>query len=106
MFRLCALTGAVGAVAGGAPGVGRAAAEPMAEAGTQGAIHCRDQTPCNTAAVTRGTQGGRRAVAVAAGIPVKAVLPRFCGTVAKRRGRIALLVRNAASNPCTGASAR
>ncbi|MBC9031519.1 SDR family oxidoreductase [Sphingomonas sp. JC676] len=97
------LTDKVAIVTGSTRGIGRAAAEALAEHGAKVAISSRKQDACDEAAGEINARfGDGTAIAIAASISDKAALQNLVDQTRRAFGRIDVLVCNAASNPCYG----
>ncbi len=103
MTVLFDLTGKVAIVTGSTRGIGRAAAEALAEHGAKVVISSRKQDACDEAAAEIDARfGAGTALAVAASISDKAALQNLVDQTRRAFGRIDVLVCNAASNPYYG----
>jgi NAD(P)-dependent dehydrogenase (short-subunit alcohol dehydrogenase family) len=103
MSSLFDLTGKVAIITGSTRGIGRAAAEAMAEHGGRVVISSRDQAACDTVAGEINARfGAGTAIAVAASLSDKAALQHLVDETRRAFGRIDVLVCNAASNPYYG----
>jgi NAD(P)-dependent dehydrogenase (short-subunit alcohol dehydrogenase family) len=103
MTGLFDLTGKVAIVTGSTRGIGRAAAEALAEHGAKVVISSRKQDACDEAAAEIDARfGAGTALAVAASISDKAALQNLVDQTRHAFGRIDVLVCNAASNPYYG----
>jgi len=103
MTGLFDLTGKVAIVTGSTRGIGRAAAEALAEHGAKVAISSRKQEACDAVAAEINARfGAGSAIAVAASISDKAALQKLVDEARRAFGRIDVLVCNAASNPYYG----
>jgi NAD(P)-dependent dehydrogenase (short-subunit alcohol dehydrogenase family) len=102
-MNLFDLSGKVAVVTGSTKGIGRAAAEALAEHGAKVVISSRKQDACEeVAAAINAVHGEGTAIAVAAGISEKAALQNLVDETRRAFGRIDILVCNAASNPYYG----
>ena len=103
MAKLFDLTGKVAIVTGSTRGIGRAAAEALAEHGAKVAISSRKQDACDAAAAEINARFGEgSAIAVAANISDKAALQNLVDETRHAFGKVDVLVCNAASNPYYG----
>ena len=103
MAGLFDLSGKVAIVTGSSRGIGRAAAEALAEHGARVVISSRRQEACEAvAAAINAWHGEDRAIAVAASISDKTALQALVGETVRRLGPVDVLVCNAASNPYYG----
>ena len=103
MRGLFDLTGKVAIVTGSSRGIGRAAAEALAEHGARVVISSRKQAACDeVAAAINARHGEGTALAIAASISDKAALQALVEGTQAIWGRIDVLVCNAASNPYYG----
>lgn len=97
------LTGKVAIVTGSTKGIGKAAAEALAEHGAKVAISSRKQDACDEVAAEINARFGEgTAIAVAANISDKAALQNLVDATRKAFGKVDVLVCNAASNPYYG----
>ena len=97
------LTGKVAIVTGSTRGIGKAAAEALAEHGAKVVISSRKQDACDAVAAEINTRfGNGTAIAVAASISDKDALQSLVDATLAAFGRIDVLVCNAASNPYYG----
>ncbi|MCW3847772.1 SDR family oxidoreductase [Sphingomonas sp. LB-2] len=102
-MNLFDLTGKVAIVTGSTRGIGKAAAEALAEHGAKVVISSRKQDACVEVAAGINTRFGEgTAIAVAASISDKAALQNLVDATLAAFGRIDVLVCNAASNPYYG----
>jgi len=102
-MNLFDLTGKVAIVTGSTRGIGKAAAEALAEHGAKVVISSRKQDACDAvAAEIEAKFGAGSAIAVAANISDKAALQTLVDETRKAFGRVDVLVCNAASNPYYG----
>ena len=103
MTGLFDLSGKVAIGTGSSRGIGRAAAEALAEQGARVVISSRKQDACDTvAAAIDERHGAGTALAIAASISDKAALQGLVERTLAAWGRIDVLVCNAASNPYYG----
>jgi NAD(P)-dependent dehydrogenase (short-subunit alcohol dehydrogenase family) len=103
MTGLFDLTGKVAIVTGSTRGIGRAAAEALAEHGARVVISSRKQDACDAVVAEINMRFGEgRAIAVAASISDKAALQNLVDQTRRAFGRIDTLVCNAATNPYFG----
>jgi NAD(P)-dependent dehydrogenase (short-subunit alcohol dehydrogenase family) len=103
MANLFDLTGKVAIVTGSTRGIGRAAAEAMAEHGAKLVISSRNQDACDEAAGEINARfGAGTAIAVAASLSDKAGLQHLVDETRRAFGQIDVLVCNAATNPYYG----
>jgi len=101
--KLFDLSGKVAVITGSTKGIGRAAAEAMAEHGAKVVISSRNQDACDeVASAINGRFGEATAIAVAASISHKDALQNLVDRTIAAFGRIDTLVCNAASNPYFG----
>lgn len=97
------LTGKVAIITGSSRGIGRAIAEAYAEAGARVVISSRKQPACEAVAdAINDKHGEERAIAIPASISDKSALEALVTETRRRRGKIDILVCNAASNPYYG----
>lgn len=97
------LTGKVAIVTGSTRGIGKAAAEALAEHGAKVVISSRNQDACDAVAGAINARfGDGTAIAVAASISHKEALQNLVDRTLAAFGRIDVLVCNAASNPYYG----
>ena len=102
-MKLFDLSGKVAVITGSTKGIGRAAAEAMAEHGAKVVISSRNQDACDeVASAINGRFGEATAIAVAASISHKDALQNLVDRTIAAFGRIDTLVCNAASNPYFG----
>ena len=102
-MNLFDLTGKVAIVTGSTRGIGKAAAEALAEHGAKVVISSRKQDACDAvAAEINAAFGEGTAIAVAASISDKDALQNLVDRTLAAFGRIDVLVCNAASNPYYG----
>jgi hypothetical protein len=95
------LTGRVAVITGSSRGIGRAAAERLAEQGANVVVSSRRIDACQAVADAinaRQDQGGGRAIAVEANISSKQALQQLVARARGEFGKIDLLVCNAATN--------
>lgn len=92
------LDGRVALVTGGARGLGRVAAQALAEAGASIALTSRDGTAAAAAAAAISTATGVRAVGVGADVASAADVGQAVARVLGEMGRIDILVNNAGIN--------
>ena len=102
-MNLFDLAGKTAIVTGSTRGIGKAAAEVLAEHGAQVVISSRKQDACDAvAAELNARHGDGTAIAIAASISDKAALEHLVAETRAAFGRIDVLVCNAASNPYFG----
>jgi NAD(P)-dependent dehydrogenase (short-subunit alcohol dehydrogenase family) len=102
-LNLFDLTGKVAVITGSTKGIGRAAAEALAEHGAKVVISSRNQDACDEVAGAINARFGEgSAIAVAASISHKDALQNLVDQTLAAFGRIDVLVCNAASNPYYG----
>src|ERR1700736_878542 len=97
------LTGRVAVITGSSRGIGRAAAERLAEQGANVVVSSRKLDACQTVADAinarhKTAQGGGRAIAVEANISSKEALQQLVARAQAEFGTIDILVCNAATN--------
>jgi NAD(P)-dependent dehydrogenase (short-subunit alcohol dehydrogenase family) len=95
------LSGKVAIVTGSTRGIGRSIAEHLAQAGAGVVISSRKVDVCEQVAKAIRSAGGD-AIAIPANIGDKAQLEHLVGETRRQRGKIDVLVCNAASNPYFG----
>jgi NAD(P)-dependent dehydrogenase (short-subunit alcohol dehydrogenase family) len=90
-------------ITGSSRGIGRAAAEAMAEGGAKVVISSRKLDACQVVVdAINQKYGEERAIAIAANISDKAALQHLADATLEKFGKIDALVCNAASNPYYG----
>ncbi|MDF7773831.1 SDR family oxidoreductase [Sphingomonas sp. AOB5] len=102
-MNLFDLSGKVAVITGSTKGIGKAAAEALAEHGAKVVISSRKQDACDeVAAEINARFGDGTAIAIAASISDKDALQALVDETRALFGRIDILVCNAASNPYYG----
>lgn len=102
------LTGETAIVTGSSRGIGRAVALRLAQHGANVVVSGRNLAPAEAVAEAinaRCSEGGGRAVAVAANVTQADALEALCGTAEARFGAVGILVANAAVHIHVGPSA-
>lgn len=95
------MTGKVAIITGSSRGIGRAAAECMAELGAKVVISSRNLDACEPVAEAIRAKGGE-AVAIACNISHKPQIERLIAETERQLGPVDVLVCNAAVNPYYG----
>lgn len=93
------LTGKVAIVTGSTKGIGRAAAQGLAEAGASVVVSSRKQDLCDEVAAELTASTGRDVAGIACHVGEWDEVPAFVDAVMARFGRIDVLVNNAGINP-------
>lgn len=93
------LTGTVAVVTGSTKGIGRAAAQGLAEAGASVVVSSRKQDLCDEVAAELAASTGREVAGIACHVGEWDRVPAFVDAVMERFGRIDVLVNNAGINP-------
>lgn len=101
-MELFDLSGKVAIITGSSRGIGRAAAERMAEHGAKVVISSRKAGPCEEVAEAINAKHPGSAIAIPANISSKEDLQRLVDETRAAFGKIDILVCNAASNPYYG----
>ncbi len=92
------LTGRVAVITGSSRGIGRAAAERLAQQGANVVVSSRSAEACEAAVAAINAQHGTRAIAVPASISSREDLTRLTERAREAFGKIDILVCNAATN--------
>lgn len=93
------LTGKVAIVTGSTKGIGRAAAQGLAEAGASVVVSSRKQNLCDEVAAELAASTGSDVAGIACHVGEWAEVPIFVDAVMARFGHIDVLVNNAGTNP-------
>lgn len=92
------LDGRVALVTGGARGLGRVAADALAEAGASVAVTSRDKNSAESAAAELHGQKGAAALGLAVDVSERSDVDAAVGAVLDRFGRLDILINNAGIN--------
>ncbi len=97
--QLFDLSGKVAIVTGSTKGIGRAAAQGLAEAGAAVVVSSRKQDLCDAVAADIAAATGRDVLGLACHVGDWDAIPGFVDSVVERFGRIDILINNAGITP-------